>query len=190
MTSPASVGLSATRAPASARASIFAWAVPLLPEMMAPAWPIAGPGRGYAGDVRDDGLVHVFCDVSRRLFLFNAANLADKHDRFGLRVGLESAQAVDERRTRDGVATDTHARRNADSHLFQFVQRLVSKGAAAADDAHRATGESDLARRNADIAFAGTDDPGAVGADQAGRWVSGDVARCKHAPRPGPGSTR
>ncbi len=44
MASPASVGLRATVTPASARASILAWAVPLDPEMMAPAWPILRPG--------------------------------------------------------------------------------------------------------------------------------------------------
>src|SRR5690606_17516426 len=40
----ASVGLRPTLAPASRRASIFAWAVPLPPETMAPAWPIFLPG--------------------------------------------------------------------------------------------------------------------------------------------------
>ncbi len=44
MSSPASVGFSATFTPARARASILAWAVPLLPEMMAPAWPMRRPG--------------------------------------------------------------------------------------------------------------------------------------------------
>ncbi len=44
MASPASVGLRATVTPAAARASILAWAVPLDPEMMAPAWPIFRPG--------------------------------------------------------------------------------------------------------------------------------------------------
>lgn len=37
MASPASVGLRATVTPAAPRASILAWAVPLEPEMMAPA---------------------------------------------------------------------------------------------------------------------------------------------------------
>ena len=44
MRSPASVGLSATVAPASASAAILAWAVPWDPEMMAPACPIFRPG--------------------------------------------------------------------------------------------------------------------------------------------------
>ena len=44
MSSPASVGFCATLAPAPASASILAWAVPLFPEMMAPAWPIRRPG--------------------------------------------------------------------------------------------------------------------------------------------------
>ena len=41
---PASVGFRPTSAPAARRASIFAWAVPLPPETMAPAWPIFLPG--------------------------------------------------------------------------------------------------------------------------------------------------
>ncbi len=44
MASPASVGLRATVTPAPESASILAWAVPLEPEMMAPAWPILRPG--------------------------------------------------------------------------------------------------------------------------------------------------
>ncbi len=44
MSSPASVGFSPTRAPASRRASIFASAVPFPPDTIAPAWPIFLPG--------------------------------------------------------------------------------------------------------------------------------------------------
>ena len=44
MSSPASVGFSATCAPAARRASIFACAVPCDPETIAPAWPILRPG--------------------------------------------------------------------------------------------------------------------------------------------------
>ena len=43
ISSPASVGLSPTSTPASRSASIFAAAVPLPPETMAPAWPIFLP---------------------------------------------------------------------------------------------------------------------------------------------------
>ena len=44
MSSPHSVGFRPTLAPASRSASIFAAAVPLPPETMAPAWPIFLPG--------------------------------------------------------------------------------------------------------------------------------------------------
>src|SRR5690606_35128804 len=44
ISSPASVGLLPTCTPASRSASILAWAVPLPPETMAPAWPIFFPG--------------------------------------------------------------------------------------------------------------------------------------------------
>ena len=43
MSSPASVGFCATVTPAAASASIFACAVPLPPETIAPAWPIFLP---------------------------------------------------------------------------------------------------------------------------------------------------
>jgi hypothetical protein len=42
--SPHSVGFWVTNTPAAVSASIFAWAVPCEPEMMAPAWPILRPG--------------------------------------------------------------------------------------------------------------------------------------------------
>ena len=41
---PMSAGLSATSIPAACRAAIFSAAVPLPPEMIAPAWPIRLPG--------------------------------------------------------------------------------------------------------------------------------------------------
>ena len=44
MSSPAAVGLVATRTPASSSTAIFACAVPFEPEMIAPAWPIFLPG--------------------------------------------------------------------------------------------------------------------------------------------------
>src|SRR4051794_15606945 len=43
ISSPASVGFSPTFTPAASRASIFAFAVPVLPDTMAPAWPIFLP---------------------------------------------------------------------------------------------------------------------------------------------------
>jgi hypothetical protein len=39
-----SVGFVPTRTPCASSASFFAWAVPALPEMIAPAWPIVLPG--------------------------------------------------------------------------------------------------------------------------------------------------
>src|SRR5206468_9448800 len=54
MSSPASVGLSPTSTPASRSASIFAAAVPLPPETMAPAWPIFFPGGAVTPAMYDD----------------------------------------------------------------------------------------------------------------------------------------
>src|SRR5580692_9778653 len=122
-------------------------------------------------DVADNGLADVLLDVIGRLFLFDAADLADEHDRLGVGVRLESFETVDEGRPRDRVATDPDTRRDTDPHLFQFVKRLIGEGAAPAHDPHRAAGESDLARSNTDIALPGADNTRAVGADETGRRV-------------------
>jgi hypothetical protein len=53
------------------------------------------------------------------------------------------------------VAADAHAGGLADALLAQLVQRLVGQGARAAHDAHRATGQGDVARGDADVALPG-----------------------------------
>ena len=56
--------------------------------------------RGLAGDEADHGLVTCALMKRGRFFLVRAADLADHHDRVGLRVGLEERQDIDERRCR------------------------------------------------------------------------------------------
>src|SRR5271154_3143379 len=55
--------------------------------------------------------------------------------------------------------------------MFQFAERLISEGAAAAYDAHRAARESDLARSYTDIALPRADHARAVRTYEADRWV-------------------
>ena len=50
-------------------------------------------GGGESGDVADDRFGHVIGDVGRGAFLRVAADLADEHDEFGVRVGLEGREA-------------------------------------------------------------------------------------------------
>ena len=49
---PISEGVSATAIPASFRAAFLASAVPLPPEIMAPAWPILRPGGAVAPAIK------------------------------------------------------------------------------------------------------------------------------------------
>ena len=87
MASPMSAGLFTTVTPAAVSASIFSAAVPLPPEMIAPAWPMRRPGRRrLAGDEADDRLLEVRLDPGRGFLLGVAADLADHHDALGLRV--------------------------------------------------------------------------------------------------------
>ena len=128
-------------------------------------------GRRHPGDVGHHGLGEPFGDKGRRLLFFRAPDLADQHHGLGVRVRLEGGQAVDKSRARDGVAADADAGGDADAHLLQLVERLISQCATAADDADRTAGQSDLARSDADVAFTGTDYPRAVGPDETDRRV-------------------
>ena len=88
---PMSAGLSATSMPASCSAAIFSAAVPLPPEIIAPACPMRFPGgAGSTGNERRHRLGDVLLDVRRRLFFSRAANLAHHQNRLRVGVGLNS----------------------------------------------------------------------------------------------------
>src|ERR1700678_1334854 len=110
---------------------------------------------GHACDVTDNGLSDILSYISGCFFLFDAADLAYQHDRLCVRIRLESLETVDKGRARDRVTTDADASRHTDPHLFQLVESLIGEGTAAAHYAYRASGESDLASGDADIAFPG-----------------------------------
>ena len=91
---PMSAGLSATSMPAASRAAIFSAAVPLPPEMIAPAWPMRLPGGAVRPAMNAaTGLVTCCFDVGGGFFFGGAADFAHHQDRFGLRVGFEQLQA-------------------------------------------------------------------------------------------------
>ena len=88
---------------------------------------LAGRG-GEAGDVADHRLGDVGLDEVGRPLLGVAADLADHHDRVGVRVVLERGQRVDVRGADDRVAADADARGEAD--VAQLVHHLVGQRAA------------------------------------------------------------
>ena len=144
----------ATGTPAASNAAIFSAAVPLPPEMIAPAWPMRLPGRrGLAGDERHHRLAHVALDELRRLLLVAAADLADQHDRLGVRVGLEQRQRVDEVGADHRVAADAEAGGLPEPGLGELVHDLVGERAAARHDADR-PGRADVPGQDADLGLA------------------------------------
>ncbi|CAB4717722.1 unannotated protein [freshwater metagenome] len=124
-------------------------------------------GCGHTSDVGNNRLAHLVLDELRCFFFSRTANFADHHDGFGVGVGFECFEAIDERSSGNRIATDTDARGDADVLKFEFVQCLVGERAGAAHDAHRATGLGDFASGDADVALSGADDAGAVRAQQS-----------------------
>ena len=89
-----SAGLSATTTPAASRAAILSVAVPLPPEMIAPAWPIRLPGGAVRPAMNAaDRFGDVFLDVRRRLFFGVAADFADHQNRFGPGIVFKQSPA-------------------------------------------------------------------------------------------------
>src|SRR3546814_20859613 len=64
------------------------------------------------------------------------------------------------------IAADADGRGLAQARIAGLEHRLIGQRAGARDDADAALGE-DVARHDADLAFAGRQQAGAVGADQA-----------------------
>ena len=96
--SPMSAGLSATSMPASSRAATFSAAVPLPPEMMAPAWPMRLPGGAVRPAMNAATGFVTFCLHERGgLFFGRAADFAHHEDRFGFGIVLEhSSRSMNE----------------------------------------------------------------------------------------------
>src|SRR5690348_4952528 len=136
--------------------------------------------RRRTRDERDHRFADVLLDEFGGLFLGAAADLADHDDAFGLRIVLEQRQAVDEIHAVDRVAADADHRRLAKADISGLEHGFVGQRTRARHDRDLA-GLVDVARHDADLAFAGRDDAGTVGADQHGfRIVLQHVLDAQH----------
>ena len=125
---------------------------------------------GAAGNEADDrlaaALLRFVGKELRGFFLRAAADLADHHDGLGLVIREEHVEHVDEVGAVHRIAADADRRGLPEADLRGLVHRFVSQRAGARDDADAALGE-DGARHDADLAFAGGENAGAVRPDQA-----------------------
>ena len=134
---------------------------------MAPAWPMRRPGGAVWPAMKPTtGFFTLRLDVVRGGFFRGAADLADHDDGFGLGIFVEQLERVDVGGADDGVAADADGGGLADAALRELIDGLVGEGAGARDDADRAF-LVNAAGHDADLGFAGRDDAGAVGADEA-----------------------
>lgn len=128
-------------------------------------------GRADAGDEADDGLAAVDGVVLAQevggVLLGRATDLTDHDDAVRLLVFEEDLEAVDEVGSAEGVTANADDERLAEAGLRGLVDGLVGQGTGTGDDAN-ATALVDEAGHDADLAPAGGDDAGAVGADEAG----------------------
>ena len=163
---PMCAGLRVVLTPHSSSAAILSAAAPLPPLTIAPRVSHAlARRRGDAGDEADDGFCHVFFRPKRGLFFVVAADFADHHHGFGLRIGFEKPQRVQVLQAVDRVAADADASRLPKPQLRELMDCLVSEGAGARDHADRAFFVN-VAGHDADFDFVRGDDAGAVGANQ------------------------
>src|SRR5690606_16087305 len=126
---------------------------------------LAGRSRDTR-DVGHDRFGHVGLDVGSGFVFSRTADLADHDDRFGLRIFLEQLQHVDEAGAGDRVAADAHAGGLAVTDFGGLLDGFVGQRARTGNDADAAR-LVDVARHDADLALARSDDAGAVRADQA-----------------------
>src|SRR6266404_791078 len=96
---PISAGLSVTLMPQASMTASFSCAVPLPPEMIAPACPIRFPG----------GAVTPAMKPTTGLFVA-AADFSDHHDGVGPRVIVEQLEHVDVLEPVHWIAADAHGR--------------------------------------------------------------------------------
>src|SRR6185436_3103320 len=118
-----------------------------------------------AGNVRDDRLGDVVLDERSRGLFVAAPNLTDEDDAFGLRITLEELEHIDEVHAAHRIAANAHARALAELRVRGLKHCLVREGAGARNNADR-TLLVDEARHDADLAFVGGDDAGAVRPDE------------------------
>ena len=126
--------------------------------------------RRAARDEADHRLVTalgaLFLDEGSGFFFRAAADLADHDDRLGVVVVEEEIEHVDEVRAVDRVAADADRRGLAQADHRGLMHGFIGQRTRARDHADAALLE-DRAGHDADLAFAGREDAGAVRADEA-----------------------
>jgi hypothetical protein len=98
------------------------------------------PATGRSCLTRDESnnrLRHFLLHELRGVLLVGAANLANHHNCFGIRISLECSETVDEIRSVDRVAPDSNARCLTHSRPGHLKNDLVGKGARAAHQSNR-----------------------------------------------------
>ena len=106
---PISAGLRVTLMPHASITEIFSCAVPLPPEMMAPAWPMRLPGGAVTPAMKPTtGFFMLSFAQLRGGLLVAAADLADHDHRVGVGIVVEHLQHVDVLESVHRVAADAH----------------------------------------------------------------------------------
>ena len=128
-------------------------------------------GSGDTGNEADNGLavansVGLLEELGCVLFS-RSTNLTNHDDTVRLGVLSEDLKAVDEVGAVERVTANTNDERLAEAGLGGLVDSLVGEGSGTRDDTD-ATALVDETRHDTDLALAGSDDAGAVGADQTG----------------------
>src|SRR6185312_11103452 len=131
------------------------------------AHPPSGRGR-HAGDEPHHRLLGLgLLQEGGGVFFGSAADLADHDDAFGLAVGEEQLEHIDEIGAVDRIAADADAGGLAEPGRGGLGHRLIGKRAGARHNTDAATA-MDMARHDADLAGVGSDHARAVGADEPG----------------------
>ncbi len=113
--------------------------------------PHAFSGRGgLPGDERDDRLGHLGGNEFRGFVFVGAADLANQHHLFSMRIMLEHFETVDEVRAVNGVAADAHASGGAHADQFQRIKHFIGQRAGAGDHTD-ITGDGDVTGDDADL---------------------------------------
>src|SRR5881392_1090293 len=134
--------------------------------MIAPAWPMRRPGGAVCPAMNPTTGFFTLALIHSAALLGVAADFADHNDGVGVRIIVEKLDGVEKRRADDGIAPDADAGGLADAELRQLMDGFVGERATAADDADVAL-LVDAPGHDADFAFAGRDDAGAVWANEA-----------------------
>ena len=173
MALPMSAGLCTTVMPAAARAFIFSAAVPLPPEMMAPAWPMRRPG----------GAVWPAMKATTGLFMLALTQAAASSSALPpispiMMTAWVSGSSLNSSRASMKLVPLMGSPPMPMQVVWpmpragELAHGLVGEGAGAADHAHVAL-LVDVAGHDADLGLAGADDARAVGADEAALGIVG-----------------